>query len=201
MKFLSVKHGGIALIIGGALWAILMIAYVNTHGWGSHDYKNLLFGLSREDYMKFMCIPILLMAYGMFNLRSRFKPLMGSLFSITSGAAFIILIVISFGFAIEYWSLPWGTHRPWPNNDIVGMIGGIIQFIGFPLLGLSLALMCIALIRKDQFRAGAFVLIFPVSVIALVPWQPIHGLPGIVFGIGWMIVGLMYVSARRRHSK
>jgi hypothetical protein len=192
MKIPSFKQGGIALIVGGALWTLLMIAYVNTHGWGSNDYKNLLLGLSREDYMKFMFIPCLLLALGMFNLRTRFKPLMGSFFSVTSGAVVTLLILVSIGFVIEYWSVPWGNYESWSNNDI-GMIGGVITFVGLPLLGLSLVLTCIGLIRAHQFRTGASVLIFPVAVIALLPWQPVHSLLGITFGVGWTIVGLLYV--------
>ena len=84
---------------------------------------------------------------------------------------------------------------PWPAETRPAIVGSTVQALSLPPLGVALALMSVVLLRTRLFRVGAAVLLFPLSLIALAPWQPIHSYPGVLFGLGWVIFGVLY--ARR----
>lgn len=194
------KRGAFALIVGGALWALVMVAYIKTHGPGSYDYKRLLFGFSRDNYMLLLSPAALLLGYGLYALRRHFLPSAGRLFSTASLGALILLGAFATGNLMLTVRVGIGGHPPWPDYDRVAMIGGALQALSLPPLGLSLALMGIALLRVRRFPAGAAVLLVPIAAIALIPWQPIGSYPGVVFGMGWAAVGVLYGAARARNG-
>ena len=91
------KRGAYALVAGGALWALVMLAYINTHGPGSYDYKRLLFGFSRDNYLLLLSPSALLLAYGITVLRRQCLPITGRLFAIASLGALLLLGVLLWG--------------------------------------------------------------------------------------------------------
>jgi hypothetical protein len=197
---MATKRVALALIVGGCLWALIMVAYIKTHGPGSYDYMRLLFGFSRDNYMLLLSPEALLLGYGLTLLRRSFLPFTGRLFSGASLGAIVLLGVFAAGNLVWAARTDLGGHAPWPDHSSVGLIGGVLQFLSLPPLGLSLALMGGALLRSRRFRPGAFVLLVPLSIIALAPWQPIHGYPGVTFGMAWGALGLLYAALEVRAS-
>lgn len=192
---MTTKRGAYALIAGGALWAVVMLAYIRTHGPGSYDYKRLLFGFSRDNYLLLLSPIALMLAYGILVLRRQFLQITGRLFAIASLGVLLLLGVFASGNLVLTVQVGIGEHPPWPHQKPVAILGGILQALSLPPLGLTLALMGVAFLQARCFRAGAAILLFPLSVIALIPWQPIHSYPGLLFGVGWMTFGMLY--ARR----
>ena len=94
---MTATRGAYALIAGGALWALVMLAYIMTHGPGTYDHKRLLFGLSRDNYLLLLSPVALLLAYGMADLRRQFLPITGRLFGIASLVALLLLGIFAFG--------------------------------------------------------------------------------------------------------
>ncbi len=191
---MTTKRGAIAFIIGGCLWAVVMVAYLNTHGPGSFDYQRLLFGFSRDNYMLLLSPSALLLGYGLSSLRGRFLSFSGRLFAIASMGALILLGVFAIGNLIMTTQVGVGEHPPWPDDSLANLIGSVALFLAPPLLGICLALMGITLWRTRRFRAGAGVLLAPLALIALFPWQSIGGYPGVVFGVAWAIMGVLYAT-------
>lgn len=192
---MTVQRGAFAFIVGGVLWALVMVAYIKTHGPGSYDNKYLLFGFSRDNYMLLLSPAALLLGYGLATLRRRFLPLAGRLFSITSAIGLILLAIFAAGNLALTTQVGVGKHPPWPASDTASIIGGVLQGLSLPPLGLSLALSGIALLRIRRVLAGATGLFVLLGVIALVPWQPIHGYLGVAFGVAWATVGVLYAAA------
>lgn len=187
---MTAKRGALALITGGALWALVMVAYIMTHGPGSYDHKRLLFGFSRDNYMLLLSPAALLLGYGLTELRRRLLPMNGRLFSVASISAVMLLGVFATGNLVYTIRVGVGAHPPWPDDHPVSITGGVMQAMSLPLLGISLALMGAALWRGRWFRPGAVILLLPLALIALAPWQPIHGYTGVVFGVAWAALGL-----------
>src|SRR5688572_6879644 len=94
---MTTKRGAVAFIVGGVLWAAVMVAYIKTHGSGMGDNKRLLFGFSRDNYMLLLSPAALLLGYGLTTLRRRFLPRTGRLFSIASMGAVILLGLFAAG--------------------------------------------------------------------------------------------------------
>ena len=186
------KRGAYALVAGGALWALVMLAYINTHGPGSYDDKRLLFGFSRDNYLLLLSPIALLLAYGITVLRRQCLSITGRLFAMASLGALLFLGVFAMGNLAFTIQVGIGEHPPWPEHRPTAILGGMMQALSLPSLGLTLALMGVAFLRSRCFRAGAVILLFPLSVIALVPWQPIHSYPGLLFGVGWVTLGVLY---------
>jgi hypothetical protein len=186
------KRGAYALVAGGTLWALVMLAYINTHGPGSYDYKRLLFGLSRDNYLLLLSPVALMLAYGITVLRRQLLPLTGRLFASASSGALLLLGVFAIGNLVLTAQVGIGAHPPWPHKGPTAILGGIMQSLSLLPLGLTLALMGVALLRARCFRPGAAILLFPLSIIALLPWQPIHSYLGVLFGVGWAALGVLY---------
>ena len=180
------------MVAGGALWALVMLAYIKTHGPGTYDYKRLLFGFSRDNYMLLLSPTALLLAYGVIVLRRQFLPVTGRLFAAASLGTLLLLGVFAAGNLLFTAQVGVGEHPPWPNRSRVAILGSAVQSLSLLPLGLTLALMGVAFLRARCFWAGAVVLLFPLAVIALAPWQPIHSYLGVLFGVGWSILGVLY---------
>ena len=180
------------MVAGGALWALVMLAYINTHGPGSYDYKRLLFGFSRDNYLLLLSPSALMLIYGITVVRRQFLPITGRLFAIASLGTLLLLGVFAIGNVVLTVQVGIGEQPQWPHRRPATIVGGIVQALSLPPLGLTLALKGVAFLRARCFRVGAAILVFPLSVIALVPWQPIHSYPGLLFGVGWMTLGVLY---------
>ncbi len=199
---MTTKRGAVAFMIGGTLWAVVMVAYLQTHGPGSDDYQRLLFGFSRDNYMLLLspaallpcCPAALLLGYGLATLRRRFLPLSGRLFATSSMAALILLGIFAIGNLVMTTQVGVGEQPTWPNDSPANLIGAVGLFLAPPLLGICLGLMGITLWRTRQFRAGAGLLLVPLALIALVPWQSIHSYPGVIFGVAWVAIGVLYAA-------
>jgi hypothetical protein len=194
------KRGTGAFIIGGTLWAVVMVAYLKTHGAGADDYQRLLFGFSRDNYLLLLSPAALLLGYGLALLRRRFLPLTGRLFAVASMGALILLGVFALGNLLVATQAGVGEQPPWPNDSLANLIGAVGMFLAPSLLGICLALMGIMLWRVRQFLAGAGALLAPlalITLIALVPWQVINGYSGVVFGLAWIALGLLYAAELR----
>ena len=189
---MTAKRGAYALVAGGALWALVMLAYIQTHGPGSYDYKRLLFGFSRDNYLLLLAPSALMLIYGMTVLRRQFLPITGHLFAIASLGALLLLGVFAFGNLVLTVQVGIGGQVQWPHRSPAVILGGMMQALSLPPLGLTLAGMGIAFLRARCFRSGAAILVFPLSMIALVPWQPIHSYLGVLFGVGWVTLGVLY---------
>lgn len=193
---MTAKRGAYALIAGGALWALVMVAYIMTHGPGTYDYKHLLFGFSRDNYLLLLSPAALVLAYGITVVRRQFLPITSRVFAIASLGALLLLGVFAIGNLVFTAQVGIGDHPTWPAETRAAILGGTVQSLSLPPLGLALAMMGVTLLRARQFRGGAAILLFPLSVIALAPWQPIHSYPGVLFGVGWVIVGVLYARLR-----
>lgn len=189
---MTATRGAYALIAGGALWALVMAAYIQTHGPGTYDHKRLLFGLSRDNYLLLLSPAALMLAYGVAGLRRQFLPVTRRLFAIGSLGAILLLGVFAVGNLWFTVQIGIGEHPPWPHTRPAATVSSMLQSLSLPPLGLSLALMGFAFLRARRSRAGAAVLLFPLSLIALAPWQPIHSYPGLLFGVGWAALGVLY---------
>jgi len=178
------------MVAGGALWALVMAAYIATHGPGTYDHKRLLLGLSRDNYLLLLSPAALTLAYGVDVLR-RLLPGQRP-FAVASLGAMLLLGVFAIGNLLVTASIGIGEHPRWPAPGSPLVAGRMLQSLPLLPLGLCLAAMGVALLRARRFRAGAAVLLFPLSPIALAPWQPIHSYPGVLFGLGWAALGVLH---------
>jgi hypothetical protein len=195
---MTARRGALALIAGGTLWALVMVAYIATHGPGTYDHKRLLFGLSRDNYLMLLSPAALMLAFGLAVLRRYVPQNTSRLFAIASLGAPLLLAVFAAGNLMFTARIGIGGHPLWPNPDPVAVLSTMVQSISLLALGVTLASMGVALLRTRCFRAAATVLLLPLSLIALAPWQPIHSYPGVLFGVGWVILGVLYARTGPR---
>jgi hypothetical protein len=190
----------VAGVVGGALWTFAMMGSMITHGPGSLDRQGLWLGWSRPNFELLFTPAALCFAAALWALRGRMRAHLPPYFAQASGAAAILLLLFALLNLLIAGSV--GVAGQYPD-EVTGLslVGALAQMLGLPLVGLCLALTAFALWRGRLFRAGALLLFAPIALVAIIPWQAITYVPGLVFGIGWVALGAAWVLEGRRAAR
>ena len=185
-----VNWGGPACIVGGAIWILIWIAYLLTHGPTMSDFRQTFLSLTWYDFSKFVFVPLSLFLLGLFSLRARQAGQIGRLGTVGFALAilgFVILIIT----VLVYWLVPFGSYDPsYRNTDLARQLT-FIQFTSPLILGIGLILFGVEHLRRNTLRQGN-VLVLVTGLAVLVPyllWTNI----GFLFGAAWFAVGIAMV--------
>ena len=179
-----VQWGGLASMVGGALWALTPLR------------EPLLGGRLPEDpvfrpYNLVLLIMAVLLAVGLSALRARYKGSYGRL-----GTGGVVTVFV--GYALMFLgSVPAVVLSPGGSRGLI-MAGQDLGFLGALVAGLGAVLLGIALLRlRSAPRVGALLLIaaLPVGILGVIlvsalGFVDIAGLPlTVLYGGAWIVLG------------
>ncbi len=173
-------------MFGGALWVLLWVHFLLTHGPTSSDYKETFLGLSYYDSTKLVVFALALCIVGLVSLRARRPssdwPRLGTLGYFMAIAGLVAIIV---GVAADLWTVPWGdTTRT--STDLTNYAWGgvaiatLTAFLGLTLLGTSVV--------RTKVLPSWTILPLSIAGLAAIPWLH-HTLHGVLIGLCWLMVG------------
>ena len=200
------RWGGLAAILGGVLWIVLMTGHTFTHGSTQSPRDASILGLESIDFFRSLAIPPLLFIGGLVGARAT-RPRTGRR---RGQAGFVIallgLIMIALGVILETWILD-------PDKDFHNplVLGGWISFLFglFPVLPVGMILFGI---RARDMERRLRILAVIIGVLAPLQWLEMFlssvstgsltwdliyvALRG-VLGLGWILLGYSLWSDRR----
>ena len=187
------RWSGPVTMLGGALWFLLWVHFLLTHGPSTSDNKETFLGLSYYDSTKLAVLALTLCVIGLVGLRAR-RPVGVTTWAGTLGhfIAVTSLLVMILGVALSVWSVPWGeTVRHSTTLMDYGffalMIASLVAFIGLILLGIGIV--------RTNVLPGWSAAPLIIAGLAAVPWIH-HTIHGVLIGLSWMVVGYALWTSR-----
>ena len=178
--------GGAAAVLGGAIWLLIWVYFLLTHGPTSSDYRNTFLGLSYYDSTKMVVFALALCIAGLVSLRVR-RP--GGARTAVGTVGYYLaltgLVGMMVGGIVAVWPIPWGETSAVLTNSmeygfIAAVMGSLATFLGLTLFG-------IGLVRTKVLPAWTAAPLI-IAGMAAVPYLD-HTLHGVLIGLGWIMVG------------
>ena len=193
--------GAVSAILGGAIWLLLWIHFLLTHGLTRDNEKRLLFGLTWIDSDKLAVIPMLLFMLFLVSLRAWQKESTSRLGTVGYVIALVCSPLVIIGQALKFWPIPWGSYPSdayW-DSLLTMQIGVPLTFFGTPVLSLGLVLFGVDILRRKPLPHGnALPLLLGIMLFTL-PWLH-EGVHAWLFGLSWGVLGYILWRATRQAS-
>ena len=188
-----IRWGGPAGVLGGALWVLIWVLFLLTHGTSTNDQQGRILSLTHYDYSKFMVIPVVLFMVGLVSLYAQQQGRLGRLGTAGFVLTLISLALMAVGLALSLWPIPWGSYLvDW--GEPLSMWGGLTYGFSTLVLAIGLILFGIGALRARVWPPWSSILLI-IAPLTIVPWLHMTVYGGI-FGFAWMLLG--YEIWRRR---
>ena len=173
-------------MLAGALWLLIWVHFLLTHGPTSSDYKRTFLELSYYDSTKLAVFALALCIAGLVSLRARQTTgVRTGVGTLGYYLALIGLVGMMVGVVLNFWAIPWG-ETSWATTTSIKYgaftigLASLTAFLGLMLLG-------IGVVRTRALPAWTIIPLV-IAGLAAIPWLH-HTLHGVLIGLSWLVVG------------
>lgn len=199
-----IRWGGLAAILGGALWIVFFTGHTFTHGSTQSPRDAAILGFESLDFYRLLAIPPLLFIWGLVGVRATRDRPDGRLGRVGFAAALVGLVMLALGVILETWIID-------PSKDFYNPLvqGGWILFLFglFPVLPAGMILFGLGssgIERRLRMLAVIIGLLAPLQLLegflSLVStgslmWDLLYATLRGLLGLGWILLGYVLWSS------
>lgn len=194
-----VRWGGLAAMLGGALWIVSFTGHTFTHGSTQSPRDATILGFESLDFYRLLAIPPLLFIWGLVSARATRVRSSRRLGQVGFVVALVGLVMLALGVILETWIID-------PSKDFYNPLvqGGWILFLFglFPVLPAGMILFGIGssgIERRLRILAVVIGLLAPLQLLegegflsastGSLMWDLLYATLRGLLGLGWILLG------------